>query len=209
MIKLLKADIDEPERYQDDATGQVYSRVVGGLAWPVQEKPGFLVVLAKEFTKDSSGHHHYWRLAEHEDSDMGNLIRRAMDMRQQFLTREWVGNAGNKPAMYLLGELMQRYPVNERLSLDMAPHAADAHGLSYYLPLIKEHIGTRKLLHFGQSDIPAYIGQIKTDDLTRSPGDFPAVAALGYALSELYGYQVGIALHQPVSYSDRPGAWML
>ncbi|MFA4826477.1 MAG: hypothetical protein WC593_15105 [Methanoregula sp.] len=210
MIKHLKADLDEPERFIDDDHGRVYSRVVGGLAWPAKDKPGFLTVMGLDMEPDAQGHRHYWLLAEHESGDIGDLVRIAMDMRQEYQVRTWVGNVGNKPAMYLLGELMRDKDYKERLYLDMAPHAADTQGLMFYHTLIKECArGNRNLLHLGDSALIGYLSQTSNEDLSRAPEDFPAVAALGYALAELYGYQSVITSHGPISYSDSPGAWML
>lgn len=209
MVKHLKAKDDDPERWHDDANGHDYGRIVGGLAWPAQEQAGFLVVLARDLEPDASGNHHYWRLAEYESADLGELIRKAMDMRQEYHARDWVGNVGNKPALYLLGELMQRYPYKDRLSLDMAPHAGDSQGLAFYLGLIKEVVRPgKKRLHLGDSTLPGYLAQPQASDLHKTPEDYPAVAALGYALAELFGWQGAIPTNT-VSYTDRPGAWML
>ena len=208
MIKRIPATADDPVRYRDEDNARVYRSVVGGLAWPAKDAPGYLVILGHDLDTDESGNRHYWVVDEAESSDLGALVRLAIDRRKTFSVQDWVGNTENKPAMYLLHELMQPYHYKERLSLDMAPYAGDSRGLSFYLPLIKSCTSPVKLLHFGDSKLPGYLAQMRAEDLASNPEDFPPIAALGYALLTLYTFFPATQTNF-IDYSDRPGGWML
>jgi hypothetical protein len=211
MLKHLRARLDTPEQYRDEATGCAYSRIVGGLAWPNGDKPGWLAVVARDLDPDHAGNYHYWLLSEYQSNDLGELVRHALDLRQEYQAQTWVGNVGNRPALAIMGELMAGFAYRERLSLDMAPHAGNAQGLSFYLALIRECVRPgKKLLHLGAaSAMPSQLSQVLASDVSSAPDSHPAIAALGYALAELYGWAPAETQQHTINYRDRAGAWML
>lgn len=177
------------ESFTDDQTGEKYRRIVGGLAWPHNGKPGFAVVLGEDFEEDRDlKGRHLWVLKELEAPDAAELIRRCQDLRDTLWVRDWFGNTSNGTMLAVLYHLQKGLDSKRRFSFDPADHADDPQGLGYYLHLIKESLGiNRKLLHFGEgSSLPGYLAEMGTESLNHDPSAYPPIAALGYALSHLY-----------------------
>jgi len=207
------AEIGEPgiESFTDDQTGAKYRRIVGGLAWPDGAKPGFALVIAEGFKEDPNlKDRHLWVLREVEESDVATLVRLCQDLRETFHAKDWFGNIRNNAMRAVLYHLQKDLDYKDRFSFSPAPHADDAQGLGYYLPLIKDCIGiNRKILHFGEgSKLPGYLAEMGPETLNQDPAEYPPVAALGYALSHIRTSPPPIKVTEPRPVNHGANSWM-
>ena len=212
MIKreVRRADFGSQEVFVDQDTGKEYQRIVGSLAWPHVGKPGFALVLGEDFEEESNfKDRHLWVLKEVEESDVADLLRRCQTLREVFQAKDWFGDIWNRPMMAVLHHLDKEIEIKNWFSVGAALYADDPRALGYYLPLIREHIGNRKILHFGkESKLAGYVAQAGPEALGQAPAEYPPIAALGYALSYLV-----IHRPDPVSPERRPtysgpSSWM-
>ena len=169
--------------YRDMDNGRHYQRIVGGLAWP-GIKPGFAVILGENLRKDYDLNAHHIRiLAEFESLDIEELFKWCVFSHSWF-KGEWYLSLENKPMMGLV------YNDNrfEHLSIGRAPYSADPKGFRFYVAIFRRHLQSeKKTLHLGEnSRLPSYLLELDTKDISTADIDeFPAVAALGYALTTL------------------------
>jgi len=168
-----------------------FRRIVGGFAWP-GKKPGFAVAVGEEFDPDpTTKKRHLWVVGETEDFDVQNLSRRATEFKQIYYVEAFYGDSTIEPMMQLLR--------HSGLSLREAPYADNEHSFLFYVSTIQGCLKPEKYLHFGDnSKLPGYLLEVKPED-TPSPDAeaFPAIAAIGYAVSYLM-------LHQPLPPLDKP-----
>ena len=114
---------------------------MGGLAWPDGAKPGFALVIAEDFEEDPNlKDYRLWVLKEVEESDVAGLVRLCQDLRDTFNAKDWFGNIRNNSMRAILYHLQKDLDYKDRFSFSPAPHADDAQGLGYYLPLIKRWV---------------------------------------------------------------------
>jgi hypothetical protein len=189
-----KIGLDSKVYLFDPKTGKEYGerRIIGGLAWPHIEKPGFAVVVAEErFLDMDLDARHIRVLAEVEAAgaaDLNRLFRRCLEFQERCLGAvRWFGDTGNLPMMDFLRRFNDEQGEN-KLSLFAGKYIDDPNGLRAYIGAITELTEpNRKILHFGETaKLPAYLTQFQKEDVTRSAREFPAIAALGYAVTDLY-----------------------
>jgi len=178
----------------DSKTGKEYGerRIIGGLAWPHVNKAGFAVMVAEERELDRGLNARHIRiLAEVETadtSDLNGLFRRCIELQDESeRSIRWFGDTANTPMMDLLRKFNEGQG-RERLSLFPGKYINDFHGLRAYIGVINELTEpNRKVLHFGEMiKLPACLQEFQKEDVAKSASEFPAIAALGYAVSELY-----------------------
>ena len=160
-----------------------YSRIVGGLAWPFGEKPGFLVVIAEDFKEDSALNARPLRvLAEREALDLEEMARRYQELLEAFKAAPWIGDPKNTPLMHYFRARVPGF------SLSYAPHYDDPHNLQGYAQLVRTLCAeNRKILHIGDHDrIRGNLAALPTGDLKNPAAEFPPLAALGYAVAHLF-----------------------
>jgi hypothetical protein len=166
-----------------------YRRVVGGLAWPYGEKPGYAVVVAEALKEDPQLKDRPLRvIKEIEESDILNLLGYCQDLQKALKVQNWYGNTGDKAMMANVYHINRASAERNRFAFKTAPYANEPNGLAFYMPIIKKHIAiNRKILHFGEgSKLPGYLAQIGPEDMLTNPLELPPIAALGYALAHLY-----------------------
>ena len=82
----------EQEVFTSEQTGDEYRRIVGGLAWPYGEKPGYAVVVAEALKEDPQlKERPIWVIKEIEDPDILNLLRHCRDLQEPFMVQDWYG----------------------------------------------------------------------------------------------------------------------
>jgi len=180
--------------FEDSETKMRYRRIVAGLALP-GVRPGFLAVVAEEWKKDPTLQVRIYRvLAEAEDLDFNALFRKAIDFRGYFNVQEFLGDSENKPMMDILR--LFNDGVRERdipgLYLIPAPFIKEEMSFYYYANMVKDHLKQdRKTLYLGEgSKVGRYLQELPREDILRaSVLDFPAIAAVGYAVSYLDSWQ--------------------
>ncbi len=166
-------------------TGKRYSRIFGGIAWPGRQ-PGCGVVVAEEFEIDETlNKRHYRILAEYENQNPTDLIRRCAEFSRGLSASPFYGDDNNRPMM----EILQRRGLG--LYIRDAPFADESDAFEAYLLTIRELASpTKKILHFGQDSIfPALLAEINSLDIPNTTEtafqQHPAITALGFAVLAL------------------------
>jgi len=167
-----------------------YRRIIGGIAWPSGEHPGFLCVIGEsDHTDKRLQLRHLWMLTEHEDRDVNKLIKRMYDVQNRYLVDPWYGQTENVLMMHFVDRFNQRLPIKKTgIYIAEAPFLDEAHNLRLYAHQARSRVTPAgKTLHFGSnSQIPGQLSGLTPDDVqTKKAEDFPVVAALGYCLSGL------------------------
>jgi hypothetical protein len=174
---------------RDAKTKIEYGRIVGGLAWPSPKKPGFAVVVAEDYDLDAAVNARHMRvLAEAEASDLSDLFRRCLELQEDCLNKyRWYGDIENKAMMDFLFKL-NKESGTRTLYLAAARYIEASNGLKAYMDTIRTLTRAhQKTLHFGpESKLSAYLQEFNEEDMGKSASEFPPLAALGYAVSELF-----------------------
>jgi hypothetical protein len=174
------------EHFLDGESQTRYSRIVGGLAWPFGEKPGFLVVIGEDFVRAPGVGRSLYVLGEREGPYLDDLFRFYQEFREKYSADLWVGDPSIK------GHIDFFYTAGGRdgqgFTLLEAPFYDDPHGLASYFqrirPLLKD---TQKILHLGERSIlRGYLQALTREEMLRPACEHPPVAALGYAVAYLY-----------------------
>lgn len=183
--------IEDPEEnvwLENKKTKTKYTRIIGALAWP-SINPGFALVVAEDFSEDPSLKiRHIRSLAEAENEDLETLFQKCLEFRERYCVQDFYGNRENEPMMKILYDYNQGLKDIPSLSLCLASFPED---LGYHLYRIKGYLKEdKKILHFGEESIlPNYLLELSPEEAVRgSVYDYPAIAALGYAISYLRGH---------------------
>jgi len=168
--------------FEHTESGKRFRRIVGGFAWP-GKKPGFAVAVGEELEPDpNTKTRHLWVVGETEDFNVENLSRRAAEFLKIYHVEAFYGNSKIEPMVRLL-----RY---SGLSLREAPYADNEHSFRFYVATIQGYLEPEKYLHFGESSkLPGYLLEANPENAPQDAEGFPAIAALGYAVSYLKLYQ--------------------
>jgi hypothetical protein len=171
--------------FENKETKDEYSRLAGGVAWPVGGVPGWAVVLTVARQKDPILDQRIVTVfQEYSSQNVQDLLLRCNEYRKHLLVNEWYGD-GSKASMM---ELLRRLEIP--LYIRNAPFFDDPNALEYYVQIIRGMTRpSKKMLFFGTSKLPGHL--IETPDQRMQlakASEFPAVLALGYALSALIQY---------------------
>ena len=162
-------------------------RSVGGFAWPVGDKPGFLCVVTEDVDIDRAFNEHHLRVREEfEGGSLNRLFERAENMKGRWMVDYWAADTGNLLRVHL--DEWNRDRLDDRcLYLTQAPYADDPAALSFYVQTVKDILrADRTLLHFEEnSRIPAALMALTPDDVSRKAADFPPIFALAAAVCAL------------------------
>ena len=86
--------------YRDTETGLEFRRILGGMAWPDNTQPGFVVVAGESFERDKRlGGHKIRIIAEHEELNPSALIRRCSEYEALLKVGSTHGDTTNRPMM--------------------------------------------------------------------------------------------------------------
>lgn len=184
-------------RFRDKRNQRVYTRILGGMAWPTKATPGFLLVLALDRQENPQTHKpDIWTLHEYESADPGALMENVMNCVWRLQCAKWYGNPyGVMGSVY--GPLWNRtVRQQKRIHLINAPAVERQDALTLYLELIRQALASHcKTLQIGGNNLlREHLAQIPRELPSESADDYPAIAALGYALAALHVYQHGPAL---------------
>ena len=190
MIKKIE-DRDGRIVFQDEETKVNYARVVGGLGWP-GIKPAFAVVIGEDFIEDSSLKIRHLRVfSEIEEDNIERFFQKCFEARERYQVEDFYGNIGNKPMMQFLWDYnrsLKEGVFDLRLGLASFPE-----DLVYHAWVIRDRIeqGERSLHLPENSLLKGYLMELgKEQVLKANILDYPAVAALGYALSYIKSYPI-------------------
>ena len=173
--------------YLDEETGVTYARVIGGVVLP-GHKPGWAVVLAEDKVADQrmGGEYHKHLIASHEDRDIGALIEwMVMKAGMLYAIEDWYGDV-NDPDQHLVRLYNERH--HSGVQIGYSPVAGQTGEFRFGLHLVKQCGNPdRQVLHLDAvSGFEKMLHEVsESDAVDKGPKDFPAVAALAYALSVL------------------------
>ena len=171
--------------FEHTKTGKKFRRIVGGFAWP-GEKPGFVVAVGEELKQDpTTKKRHLWVVGETEDFIVENLFRRAAEFLKIYQVELFCGDTRKQAMMSLLRR--------SGLSLREAPYVDNEDSFPFYVQTISGCLEPEKYLYFGEtSKLPRLLLEVNPEDTSSLDAqNFPAIAALGYAVSYLN-------IHQPL-----------
>lgn len=169
--------------YQDTVTKREYVKVVGGFAWP-SVKPGCAVVLGMGRATNPQTHRKdVWILAQEESLLVEDLLGRMSLWQKDYCCAKWYGDTESSSMT-----LLRRYNKNRektKVRLAKAHKVGESDALHYYAGHIRALTASEnKVLQFGKSFLRERIMEMGREDVAKAKvEDFPAVAALGYALS--------------------------
>jgi len=173
---------------------RTYRRVVGGIAWP-GNSPGFACVVGEEILPAvGSKDHHLYVLAEVEEADVHTLFRRSVELAVKYHASYFYGR--NDRAMINLLDLWNRNSKEQGTGvLNFGSAFSSEEGkINYHLNVIKSLLlPERTLLHLSDKiespKLPAYIESLSLNATAVEDTDYPAVAALGYAVTLLVEFR--------------------
>jgi len=175
--------------FLDIANNREYRRIVGGVAWPQKEKSGFCCVIGESsHTTARMRTRLNYLLVENQTDDISKLIKHMYDIQIKYLVQSWHSNTESLTMMHFVDKFNAKLPQGKRgIYIADASFMDDPHNLKLYTHLIKSQIiPSRKKLYFGdQSCIPIRLNEMSSQDTQSRAEEFPVIAALGYALSEL------------------------
>ena len=175
---------DEVKKLIDMDSDMTFLRVLGGLGWPHNERPGFVLVMAEDFGPDHSipnSPRHYRVLAEHESADLEELQRYCHKFEEDFCLGSVLGNPDSP--IHELWKKQKGAPTRVTLPLALDYEKID---MNLVIQLIKRNTESRKTLHFRQSKIPGYLTRFMADRIeTETLEDYPPMAAFGFVLAQM------------------------
>lgn len=160
-------------------------RILGGIAWP-GEKPGCAVVIGEEALPEIGNRvYHLHLLEETEKLESGQLIRQCIDLKREYPDLEFIGrnDEGNRRFLDLWN--------NERRGPEFfvySPPGPSEDYIQYYLTILLDKLQPeRTTLHLPkESKLPGYLLEIPQNEIrVATNSQYPAVAALGYAVATL------------------------
>jgi len=177
--------------FQDKETQSKYARVIGGLGWP-GIKPAYAVVLGENFDEDPSLKIRHVRVfPEIEEANIERLFQKCLEVRDRYQVEDFYGNTENKPMMQFLWDFNRTLEDGVfQLGLGLAPFPEE---LSYHAWVIRDRIEQgEKSLHLPENSLlKGYLMELgKEQVLKANILDYPAIAALGYALSHIKSYPI-------------------
>lgn len=187
----LLTDVVSGERYfRALSTGMLFRRTVGALVWPCGDRNGCLLVLGEARTAQNvlGGRHAVHKLEEVRGQDVNTLTAALARLNEDWLVRFWATSTADRRT-YLLDDLADE---QRRLRRPVARYG-DPQGwkgtgeglLPFYHALVQRRTMGEKSLFFGECAGADQVGKMSDEDMTKKPTDFPAAAALFFALAEI------------------------
>lgn len=191
-VRLL-TDIITGERYfRDHSTGMCFRRIVGALAWPAEDKPGSLIVLGETRSAQNAlgiGRHDVHVLEEQTNEDVSMLLAYMARMADDWMVRVWATPISDKRTYMLDDMAADMRAIRRRPARYADPQGWSGKGeglMPFYFALVQRRTESEKTLFLGQVCRAAdEVGKLQAEDMARKPTDFPAAAALFFALAEI------------------------
>lgn len=178
-------------RLRDMKTRVRFSRVVAALAWPKGQHPGAVVAMAEDIQADPVDQVHLLRLVDYaEHADVERLLELAAgvaplagDRQGRSAVSAWVGNPWH-PFAKRLRKFNDRLTAERRprLNLRPAPGVGAWQLVADWAPYYDARTVGRTALLLGRRDLIAQVEDAGRD-IRRPLDDFPAVAALFWAIA--------------------------
>lgn len=170
-------------------SGQLFRRVVGGVAWPAKDKAGFVVILGEDLNEDQLfGIRHLRLLGEWREYlgltflELRPMLDCMSSLRTDMLARPFYGEIG--PWMKVLSDY-NRDRAKLRLPTVQVFTPPGELDFEYHAGLLRRRLLNQKTLHFGQSVITPRLGMLPANLDGLKHVDHPEIAALMYAVAGL------------------------
>jgi len=167
--------------------GLWYGRVMGGIAWPWEDKPGYAVILAEEYSPDR---HRDWRMIdmiwEAEDDSLPDLLRKCRDAGKTNHVAYWWGDTTRASMMDMFNHLNRDWK-KERIFLSPARQIESKDCGRYYLETAKDALKAEKttLMILPGSILGGELKDMGFETVEKDIRQNPPLAALGYVLTYL------------------------
>jgi len=176
--------------FYDDTNLKEYRRIVGGLAWPSGDKPGFLCVVGEDDHKiPRLKTRAYWLLAEYKTNNVDKLVKRCYDLQNRFLISTWFSAVNDVIMMNFVDKFNSKLSKKKKaIYLSEAPFVGEPHSMKLYANQILGMTDpAKKTLYFGtNSSIPDVLLSLDPEQIKKQRvEEYPHIAALGYIISGL------------------------
>jgi len=179
-------------RLRDVETGLRFSRVVAGLCWPKGTTPGAVVALAEDVAADPTDGYHTLRVVDYvAHADVEQLLEQGADIAPyvgkwagRSAVGVWVGNPWH-PFKRHLKAFNARLTADGRARINLRPAPGVGAGGQLHAdlaPYLAARVVGRAALILGRRDLIAQVEDAGRD-IRRPLEDFPAVAALFWAIA--------------------------
>lgn len=191
-VKTLTDMITGERYFRASGTGMSFRRISAALAWPAEDKPGSLIVLGETRSKQNAhdiGRHDVHVLAEYRNGDVSMLLDYMARMTDDWMVTLWATPISDK-RVYMLDDLAEAMrKIRRRPARYSDPQGWEGKGeglIPFYAALVQRRTMSEKTLFFGgPCDAAVEICKLQPEDMNRKPTDFPAAAALFFALAEI------------------------
>lgn len=185
-------DVVTRERYLcDTETGISYRRTVGSLVWPCGDRNGCVTVLGETRSRQNvlGGRHDVRLLAEKCSADVSELVEYIELCTMAFVVLSWATPLSDTRAYLLDDKNDERRRARKSIIKFDDPQGWHGKGeglMAFYHALVQRRTLSEKSLFFGKNSSAAdEIGKLQAEDMTGKPTDYPAAAALFFALAEI------------------------
>lgn len=177
----------------DAVNKRVYRRVVAGMQWP-GPRPGFAVIVGEEEDEDPFLHENHIHIIN--EIDGGNIpgresvgfMRRLSELRGLYGIESIYGNPNVKSMQSMLSHFNETLPDKGRsgIHIESAPLIDDKRCFDFCVQIVRKRlVESRKTLHLGkESSLPGILAAAG-EVMGAKAEDYPAIAALGYAVGAL------------------------
>lgn len=190
-MKYLKDVVSREQYFHDVVTCLNFRRTTGGLVWPCGETPGAVVVLGETRSRQNvlGGRHDVHVLVEERSADVSRLVTVMEIFTEELLVKLWSTPLTDARAYLLDDANDERRKLRRPLIRYGDPQYWQGKGeglMPYYHSLVQRRTLSEKSLFFGKNSSAAdEIGKLQAEDMTGKPTDYPAAAALFFALAEI------------------------
>lgn len=181
----------------DKTNNRFYRRVVAGMQWP-GPRPGFAVIVGELDNEDPWQHARHLHLINEVDGsqiigrDALGFIRALSEMRGLYGIENVYGNPSVKSMREMLYSFNETLPDKGRngLYVEKAPLIDDPRCFDFCVQIVRKRlVEGRKTLHLGKESCLPGILAAAGEVMGGKAEDFPAIAALGYAVGALDTWQ--------------------
>ncbi len=170
-----------------------YQRIVGGMMWPGKQ-PGFAIVLGQaRWPNPQTKVPDLWICAEKQEASVQDLLAVCARWMKDYCCDKWYGHRddfGMGRILCRFNETRPRHPV--QVIPAMGEEEQDE--LQFYVDLIRIAISSsKKVLQLHGSTLGEKMMEMDPDYHKKDCTDYPAIAALGFALSAMEMYRGGKA----------------
>lgn len=185
-------DVVTRERYLcDTETGISYRRTVGSLVWPCGDRNGCVTVLGETRSRQNvlGGRHDVRLLAEKCSADVSELVEYIELCTMAFVVLSWATPLSDTRAYLLDDKNDERRRARKPIIKFDDPQGWHGKGeglMAFYHALVQRRTLSEKTLFLGdECEGASFIGKMENEDISCKPTDYPAAAALFFALAEI------------------------